>query len=236
MKSLANISALQFGIVSATAIVCISHLGEFVFWGALVAGAVALVQYGLSQSPQPPSVEEVPSENQATESGLTVDQGTIAHEAIAEMFNDIWQTPTPMVVPVVTAVLDEQIEETGTIAESSVLDAEASKVEPMQPTAVKPPKDRAKAPSWGYKGKNIKPPVPSTNNLEIRMMSFRLQSVLPKKTKEGRRTWSELCKKMSIQGHTNVKDANPLGKALWLSERGKTFEDIVKASLELAAS
>jgi hypothetical protein len=142
-----------------------------------------------------------------------------------------------MVVPVVTAVLDEQIEETGTIAgeESPVLDAEASQVEPMQPMVAVSPKDKAKAP-WGYKGRNINPPKPSTNSIELRMMAFRIKTVLPKTTKQRRQTWSALCKKLDVTGHTTLKDATPENKALWLSEKGITFEKIVRASLELAAS
>lgn len=212
MKSFQQIPTIQVAIVTATLITCLSHIGDLLLWTALVASALAMLRYG-AKTQDSSSDNDYPIYFPDEEQDFNNSEPEVQLADLTELQENLWQDEA----------IDEQ--ELGTTPVQADVDADI--VEPM-------PNLREKAAAnWGYRGSNVKPPTPA-NDTEVSLIAARLRLVLPKETSRNRKTWSALCKQLSITGYTPLKDAKPSAKALWLSQRA-SFEDVVKASIKLAA-
>ncbi len=228
-----QLPTIQIAIVGGIVVTAISHLGELIFWSVLVGLAVALLRYGLSGLDEFNAEKKAstfqnyfPEEEEQELSELTLvteEHPSSVAEQLSELLQeDLWQEVKAM---------DEQVLGTTPKAQADAVDADI--VEPM-PDSMPVAKKKAAA-RWGYRGKNIQPPTASNDNLEVNLIATRLKLVLPKETGKARKTWGQLCKQLNLSGYTSKKDAKPSIKALWLSQKGVSFEQIVKASLTLAA-
>ena len=217
-----QLPTIQLAVIAGITVTSLSHLGEVITWSVLVGLAIALLRYGINKTDSDSNTFDYFPEEEQEPSEPTPQEPIPAVADLTELQEDLWQEVEAM---------DERGSGTTPEVQTDAVDADI--VEPM-PNPMQKAKDKAAA-RWGYRGRNIKPPVPAANDTEIGLMTARLKLVIPKETGKARQTWAALCKQLKISGYTSKKDAKPSVKALWLSQQGVSFQNVVKASLKLAA-